>query len=85
MESARVIIADVKTGVFNALVKMYQLTPHKYIESLEWVERCVERQDVIFTPHVFKNPGGRRAGEEGGISEDYGSGYAGTLRYLLYE
>ncbi|KIK71132.1 hypothetical protein GYMLUDRAFT_33264 [Collybiopsis luxurians FD-317 M1] len=64
VDSARVIIADVKTGVFNALVKMYQLTPHKYIESLEWVEKCVERQDVIFTPHVFKNPGGRRAGEE---------------------
>ncbi|KAJ3895070.1 hypothetical protein GG344DRAFT_86141 [Lentinula edodes] len=64
LESARVIIADSKTDVFNALVKHYQLTPHKYIESLEWVDRCIERQGVSFTPHVFKNPGGRRAGEE---------------------
>ncbi|KAJ4486322.1 hypothetical protein J3R30DRAFT_3697829 [Lentinula aciculospora] len=64
VETARVIIADSKTSVFNALVKHYQLTPHKYIESLEWVDKCIERQEVSFTPHVFKNPGGRRAGEE---------------------
>ncbi|KAF5390342.1 hypothetical protein D9757_002781 [Collybiopsis confluens] len=64
IESARVILADAKTNVFNALVKTYQLTPHKFIETLEWVDKCIERQDVIFTPHVFKNPGGRRAGEE---------------------
>ncbi|KAJ3750197.1 hypothetical protein DFH05DRAFT_1385556, partial [Lentinula detonsa] len=64
LDSARVIIADSKTSVFSALVKHYQLTPHKYIESLEWVDKCIERQEVSFTPHVFKNPGGRRAGEE---------------------
>ncbi|KAJ3817936.1 hypothetical protein F5880DRAFT_1315823 [Lentinula raphanica] len=64
LDSARVIIADSKTTVFGALVKHYQLTPHKYIESLDWVDKCIERQEVSFTPHVFKNPGGRRAGEE---------------------
>ncbi|KAE9410936.1 hypothetical protein BT96DRAFT_805018, partial [Gymnopus androsaceus JB14] len=63
-ETARVIIADSKTSVFNALVKHHQLTPHKYIESLEWVDKSIEKQEVSFTPHVFKNPGGRRAGED---------------------
>jgi hypothetical protein len=64
VESARIILANSKTSVFSVLVKLYQLTLNKYIESLEWVDKCIDRQDVIFTPHVFKNPGGRRAGEE---------------------
>ncbi|KAF9068062.1 hypothetical protein BDP27DRAFT_1383750 [Rhodocollybia butyracea] len=64
VDTARIIIADSKTNVFNTLVKLYQLSPNKYVESLEWVDKCIEQQNVTFTPHVFRNPGGRRAGEE---------------------
>ncbi|KAK7058823.1 hypothetical protein VNI00_001447 [Paramarasmius palmivorus] len=64
MENARVIIADPQTHVFTQLIKMSHHTPNKYVESLDWIKRCIERSEVHFTPHVYKNPGGRRAGEE---------------------
>ncbi|KAK7463742.1 hypothetical protein VKT23_005678 [Stygiomarasmius scandens] len=64
MEAARVILADPKTEVFNSLVKMFHHMPKKHIESIDWVNRCIERQEVIYTPLVYKNPGGRKAGEE---------------------
>ncbi|KAJ6519634.1 hypothetical protein C8R45DRAFT_852716 [Mycena sanguinolenta] len=63
-QSARIILADPNTDVFPHLVKTYQSEPGKYIESYLWVKKCVERGAVAFTPLVYKNPGGRRPGEE---------------------
>ncbi|KAJ7275231.1 hypothetical protein B0H12DRAFT_1086326 [Mycena haematopus] len=63
-QSARIILADPNTDVFPHLIKTYQGEPGKYIESYLWVKKCVERGAVIFTPLVYKNPGGRRPGEE---------------------
>ncbi|THU91767.1 hypothetical protein K435DRAFT_968014 [Dendrothele bispora CBS 962.96] len=64
MELARIIIADPKTEVFASLVKLIHHAPKKHIESIDWVNRCIEHQEVTFTPLVYKNPGGRKAGEE---------------------
>ncbi|KAJ7107620.1 hypothetical protein C8R43DRAFT_1099942 [Mycena crocata] len=63
-QSARVILADPNTDVFAHLVKVFQGVPDKYIESYLWVKKCVERGSIIYTPLVYKNPGGRRPGEE---------------------
>ncbi|KAL4064968.1 hypothetical protein V8B97DRAFT_1195606 [Scleroderma yunnanense] len=63
-QSARVILADPNTEVFHHLVKSYQGVPDKYIESYLWVKKCVEKGAVLYTPLVYKNPGGRRPGEE---------------------
>ncbi|KAJ6509341.1 hypothetical protein C8R47DRAFT_1098372 [Mycena vitilis] len=61
---AHVILADPNTEVFQHLVKTYQGEPDKYIESYLWVKKCVERGAILYTPVVYKNPGGRRPGEE---------------------
>ncbi|KAH7921799.1 hypothetical protein BV22DRAFT_1038227 [Leucogyrophana mollusca] len=63
-QSASVILADPTTEVFQHLVKSYQGVPDKYIESYLWVKKCVEKGALLFTPLVYKNPGGRRPGEE---------------------
>jgi hypothetical protein len=63
-QSARVILADPNTEVFQHLVKVYQGIPDKYIESYLWVKKCVEKGTLVYTPLVYKNPGGRRPGEE---------------------
>ncbi|EDR15052.1 uncharacterized protein LACBIDRAFT_300808 [Laccaria bicolor S238N-H82] len=63
-QSARVILADPNTDVFHHLVKIYQSDPDKYIESYLWVKKCIEKGTVVYTPLVYKNPGGRRPGEE---------------------
>ncbi|KDR85148.1 hypothetical protein GALMADRAFT_233800 [Galerina marginata CBS 339.88] len=63
-QSARVILADPNTDVFHHLVKTYQGVPDKYIESYLWVKKCIEKGSVVYTPLVYKNPGGRRPGEE---------------------
>lgn len=64
MERARVILADPNTEVFQHLIKTYQNTPGKHIESYLWVKKCIEKAALVFTPVVYKNPGGRRPGEE---------------------
>ncbi|KAJ7225709.1 hypothetical protein GGX14DRAFT_640497 [Mycena pura] len=64
LQSARVILADPNTEVFPHLVKVYQGVADKYIESYLWVKKCVERGIVAYTPMIYKNPGGRRPGEE---------------------
>nr|AGK29856.1 FAD-binding protein [Volvariella volvacea] len=64
LQSARVILADPNTDVFQHLVKVYQGIPNKYIESYLWVKKCIEKGSVVYTPLVYKNPGGRRPGEE---------------------
>ncbi|KAG6893062.1 hypothetical protein C0993_002111 [Termitomyces sp. T159_Od127] len=64
MQSARVILADPHTEVFAHLVKEYQGVPGKFIESYLWVRKCIEKSSVAYTPLVYKNPGGRRPGEE---------------------
>ncbi|GJE86005.1 hypothetical protein PsYK624_020850 [Phanerochaete sordida] len=63
-QSARVILADPNTEVFQHLVKTYQNEPDKYVESYLWVKKCIEKGSVSYTPVVYKNPGGRRPGEE---------------------
>ncbi|EMD41779.1 hypothetical protein CERSUDRAFT_102174 [Gelatoporia subvermispora B] len=63
-QSARVVLADPNTEVFQHLVKTYQGEPDKYVESYLWVKKCIEKGQVIYTPVVYKNPGGRRPGEE---------------------
>ncbi|KAI0361744.1 hypothetical protein OH77DRAFT_1585799 [Trametes cingulata] len=63
-QSARVILADPNTDIFQHLVKTYQGEPNKYVESYLWVKKCIEKGQVIYTPVVYKNPGGRRPGEE---------------------
>ncbi|KAF8973716.1 hypothetical protein BDZ97DRAFT_388268 [Flammula alnicola] len=63
-QSARVILADPNTDVFHHLVKTYQGVADKYIESYLWVKKCIEKGAVVYTPLVYKNPGGRRPGEE---------------------
>ncbi|CDO72343.1 hypothetical protein BN946_scf184977.g40 [Trametes cinnabarina] len=63
-QSARVILADPNTEIFQHLVKTYQGEPEKYVESYLWVKKCIEKGQVIYTPVVYKNPGGRRPGEE---------------------
>ncbi|KAK7694539.1 hypothetical protein QCA50_001725 [Cerrena zonata] len=63
-QSARVILADPNTEVFQHLVKTYQGEPDKYVESYLWVKKCQERGVLNYTPVVYKNPGGRRPGEE---------------------
>jgi len=59
-----VILADPNTEIFQHLVKNYQGVPGKYVESYLWVKKCVEKGTVVYTPLVYKNPGGRRPGEE---------------------
>ncbi|KAJ7169693.1 hypothetical protein C8R46DRAFT_1089683 [Mycena filopes] len=63
-QSAHVILADPNTEVYKHLIKTYQGEPGKYIESYLWVKKCVEKGAVLYTPVVYKNPGGRRPGEE---------------------
>ena len=63
-EEARVILADNQTPTFMQLVKEYESYPGKYIEHLEWIGKCVAVGQVSYTPSVYKNPGGRRPGEE---------------------
>ncbi|KAJ8597032.1 hypothetical protein M405DRAFT_928493 [Rhizopogon salebrosus TDB-379] len=61
---AKIILADPNTEVFQHLVKSYQGVPDKYVESYLWVKKCVEKGALVYTPLVYKNPGGRRPGEE---------------------
>ena len=63
-QNAKVILADPNTDVFQHLVKTYQSEAKKYVESYLWVKKCIEKGTVVYTPVVYKNPGGRRAGEE---------------------
>ncbi|KAF7791953.1 hypothetical protein EIP86_002979 [Pleurotus ostreatoroseus] len=63
-QNAKVILADPNTEVFQHLVKTYQSEAKKYVESYLWVKKCIEKGTVMYTPVVYKNPGGRRAGEE---------------------
>ncbi|TDL28416.1 hypothetical protein BD410DRAFT_220818 [Rickenella mellea] len=61
---ARVILADQSTEVFDTLVKQYQGDPNKFVESHLWIKKCIDRGIYVHTPNVYKNPGGRRAGDE---------------------
>ncbi|KAH9037943.1 hypothetical protein EDB84DRAFT_1587904 [Lactarius hengduanensis] len=59
-QTARVILADPNTEIFQHLVKNYQGVPGKYVESYLWVKKCVEKGTVVYTPLVYKNPAPRR-------------------------
>jgi hypothetical protein len=64
MRESRVILADPNTDIFKHLIKTYQGRSGKHIESYLWVKKCIEKGAVSYTPVVYKNPGGRRPGEE---------------------
>ncbi|KXN89881.1 hypothetical protein AN958_04885 [Leucoagaricus sp. SymC.cos] len=64
MRDARVILADPNTDVFQHLVKTHQNEIDRHIESYLWVKKCIEEGALTFTPFVYKNPGGRRPGDE---------------------
>ncbi|KAL1741483.1 hypothetical protein HDZ31DRAFT_84797 [Schizophyllum fasciatum] len=64
LETARVILADPGDDAFKELVKQYEGDPQKYIEAFFWVQKCVEMGAIYFSPTAYKNPGGRRPGEE---------------------
>lgn len=40
------------------------------------MKKCIEKGSVVYTPLVYKNPGGRRPGEESVIFEHLKSGTA---------
>jgi len=65
-EKARVIIAPHKTKkeimLWNDLVRKYDANETKYIEDLDWVDRCIETQTFEKTVHRKKNMGGRKPG-----------------------
>ena len=63
-EEARVVLADNQTSAFMQLVKEYESAPGKYIEHFEWISKCATAGRVTYTPSIYKNPGGRRPGEE---------------------
>ncbi|KAI0029612.1 hypothetical protein K488DRAFT_56018, partial [Vararia minispora EC-137] len=63
-ETARVILGDQYSDSFQRLVHRYQSVQDKYVESFQWVKKCIDKGTVTFTPVVYKNPGGRRPGEE---------------------
>ncbi|KIY45442.1 hypothetical protein FISHEDRAFT_49411, partial [Fistulina hepatica ATCC 64428] len=63
-ETADVILADPSTEVFSTLVRSCEGSFDKRVESFTWVKSCIDRGVLEFTPVVYKNPGGRRAGEE---------------------
>ena len=50
--------------MFHHLVKTHQGATDKHIESYLWVKKCIEKGALVYTPMVYKNPGGRRPGEE---------------------
>ncbi|TFK30582.1 hypothetical protein FA15DRAFT_662576 [Coprinopsis marcescibilis] len=64
IQDAKVILADPNTEVFQHLVKTYEGDSNKYIESYLWVKKCIDQGTVTYTPVIYKNPGGRRPGEE---------------------
>lgn len=63
-KQAHVVLADNQTPAFMQLVKEYESSPGKYVEHFEWISKCIAAGLVSFTPSVYKNPGGRRPGEE---------------------
>lgn len=63
MQSAQVILADPNTNTFRDIVAAMQGVPDKHVESHLWVRRCIERAALLYTPLVYKNPGGRRPGD----------------------
>jgi len=61
-KSARVIVAIRDTQPFIKLVELYRDRSDVYVESTAWVMKCVEKDELVFTPMMYRNPGGRRAG-----------------------
>lgn len=63
-EEADVILADPETDIFKQLVKKYQADSNKHIESHTWINSCIDRGICVHSASTYKNPGGRRAGDE---------------------
>jgi len=63
-EEATVILADPETEIYADIVKHYQSDPNKAVESHLWVKKCIDRGILFHSGHIYKNPGGRRPGDE---------------------
>ncbi|KAI5897677.1 uncharacterized protein SCHCODRAFT_02696332 [Schizophyllum commune H4-8] len=63
-ETARVILADPGDESFKELIRKYEGDPAKYIEAFFWVQKCVEMGAIYYSPTAYKNPGGRKPGDE---------------------
>ncbi|KAI4294478.1 hypothetical protein K525DRAFT_290767 [Schizophyllum commune Loenen D] len=63
-ETARVILADPGDDSFKDLIRKYEGDPGKYIEAFFWVQKCVEMGAIYYSPTAYKNPGGRKPGDE---------------------
>ena len=53
-QSARVILADPNTEIFQHLVKTYQGEPDKYVESYLWVKKCIEKGMLILPTSIYE-------------------------------
>ena len=62
--TADVIISDKDAENFNEIVKRFVPYPQIQVEDHSWVKNCIDRGICVFTGTVWRNPGGRRAGDE---------------------
>lgn len=63
-EESDVILADPETDVFPQLTKKYHADGNKHIEPHTWIRSCIDRDICVYSAKTYKNPGGRRAGDE---------------------
>ena len=62
--SADVVISDKEEENFVNIVKHFSTSPQVHVEDHLWVKNCIDRGICVFSGIVWKNPGGRRAGNE---------------------
>ncbi|KAL5495489.1 DLD2 [Sanghuangporus weigelae] len=63
-DEATVILASKDTEAYKTLRKDFQGREAKFVESLQWLDTCIEQQLYHNSPNPVRNPGGRRAGDE---------------------
>jgi len=63
-DDAAIILADPETDVYGEIVRHYQNDRLKTIESHLWVKKCIDRGIMFHSGTGYKNPGGRRPGDE---------------------
>jgi hypothetical protein len=67
MEDAVVVLADPQTEIFKALEKSYMKDAEHYVLPHEIIQQSIDRGYFhLDDKPTYKNPGGRRPGEEYG-------------------
>jgi hypothetical protein len=61
-QDAFVVLAEPTSDSWQRLDKLFRDEPHRHLESWLWVKKSIDRGSAIFTPVVYKNPGGRPMG-----------------------